>query len=484
MSSARLAGIDAAYLAAELPGNYLHLMAILRLDPTSLPGGYRFEALRAFVEEHLPEIPPLRRRLVEVPFGIDRPRWVEVDDLDLDLHIRRAAVPSPGGARELAAMASEISDRPLDRSRPLWEITVVEGLANGEVALIAKLHHAMTDGLVGVRYMAALLGTEASEPGKPAPPQPAEPAPSELRLLAEAVPEVLSRPLRVVRATGRTLYALASSRVARLWNRAPEPVAAAAAVPWTLFNQRTGSHRTLAFTSVPLARVKAVGSACDATVNDVVLALVAGAARDYLISRNALPAESLVAGIPASTHREGDELANSYTLLFPTLATDRADPVERLCAIRDSAAREKSGRRPAGGEDLVSEWVDIPPPWLYGVLARLYVDGHFIERLSHPFFNLLVSSVPGPAVPLHFAGARITGIHPLGPIYDGLLLNVTAIGGAEAVDIGLMACRRGVADVWEFAEAMEGALADLESALAARLRRDASPSLAATHATS
>jgi len=465
MPPARLSGIDAAYLAAELPGNCLHLMAILRLDPATLPGGYRFEDLRSFMEAHLPEIPPLRRRLVEVPLGIDRPRWVEVDDLDLDLHVRRAAVPSPGGARELAAMASEISERPLDRRRPLWEITVVEGLASGEIALVAKLHHAMMDGMVGVRYMAALLGTGSDS--APVPAAPAQAVPGQLRLLAESVPEVLARPLRLARATGRTLVALTTSRLSALWSgeRRPEPEAAEPAVPWTLFNRRTSPHRTIAYTSVPLERVRAVGRSLDATVNDVVLALVSGAARSYLLAHDALPAEPLVAGTPASTHREGDARANAYTLIFPSLATDLDDPVARLCAIRDSARRAKAGRRPTGGDDLLSEWIDIPPPWLFGALAHLYVDGHLLERLAHPFFNLLVSSVPGPAEPLRFAGARITGIHPLGPIYDGLVLNVTAIGGAEAIDIGLVACRRGLPDVWEFAEAMEGALGELECAL-------------------
>jgi len=473
MPSTRLSGIDAAYLAAELPGNHLHLMAILRLDPVSVDGGYSFDRLRAFMEDRLPEIPPLRRRLVEVPFGIDRPRWVETDDIDLDLHIRRAALPSPGSARELATMASEISDRPLDRSRPLWEITVVEGLASGEIALIAKLHHAMMDGMVGVGYLAALLGSDGARSKKSSDERPAEPVPSDIQLLAEAVPEVLSRPFRLARATGRSLFSLLSSSVAEFASgqsaeAAPEPDAV---VPQTLFNQRTGPHRTLAYASVPMARVREVCDAADATVNDVVLALVSGAIRRYLADRDALPEESLVAGIPASTHREGDELANSYTLLFPSLATDRVDPFERLCAIRDSSRAQKASGRPtgsAGGEDLMSEWVDIPPPWLYGAFAKLYVGSHVIERMDNPFFNLLISSVPVPPIPLTFAGMKVTGIHPLGPIYDGLLLNITALGCSDSVDFGLLACRDGVPGVWEIAEAIEKSLDELARAVGDR----------------
>jgi diacylglycerol O-acyltransferase len=476
MPSIRLSGIDAAYLAAELPGNHLHLMAILRLDPTSVDGGYSFDRLRTFMQDRLPEIPPLRRRLVEVPFGIDRPRWVETHDIDLDLHIRRAALPTPGSARELAALASEINGRPLDRSRPLWEITVVEGLASGEIALIAKLHHAMMDGMVGVRYLAALLGSDGTRAKKSGNERPADPVPSDIQLLAEAVPEVLSRPFRLARATGRTLFSLLSSRVAEFASGEASESAAVpdAIVPQTLFNQRTGPQRTLAYASVPMARVREVCDAADATVNDVVLALVSGAIRRYLADRDALPEESLVAGIPASTHREGDELANSYTLLFPTLATDRDDPFERLCVIRDSSRAQKATSRPAGngggsdGADLMSEWVDIPPPWLYGAFAKLYVGSHVIERMDNPFFNLLISSVPVPPIPLTFAGMKVTGIHPLGPIYDGLLLNITALGCADSVDFGLLACRDGVPGVWEIAEAIEESLDELSCAVADR----------------
>jgi len=467
MSPKRLSGIDAAYLAAEIPGNHLHLMAILRLDPASLDGGYDFERLRAFMRARLPEIPPLRRRLVEVPFGIDRPRWVETDDIDLDLHIRRAALPSPGSAHQLAGMASEIGDRPLDRSRPLWEITVVEGLASGEIALIAKLHHAMMDGMLGVRYLAALLGSDGPRAKQAARERPEDPVPSEIRLIAEAVPEVLSRPFRLARATGRTLFSLISSRVDRLVRGegdAPHPPSDAV-VPQTVFNRRTGPRRALAYTSVPMTAVRTICHATGATVNDVVLALVSGAVRSYLLDRGELPAESLVAGIPASTHREGDDLANSYTLLFPTLATDREDPLERLCAIRDSSREQKASGRPVAGDDLMTEWVDIPPPWLYGAFAKLYVGTHIIERMDNPFFNLLISSVPVPAIPLTFAGMKVTGIHPLGPIYDGLLLNVTALGCADNVDFGFVACRDGVPGVWEIAESIGKSLGDLSRAV-------------------
>ncbi|MBW2419172.1 MAG: wax ester/triacylglycerol synthase family O-acyltransferase [Deltaproteobacteria bacterium] len=473
MPSRRLNGFDAAYLSSEVPGNYLHLMAILTLDPSEMPGGYSFEKLRAFMQERLPLIPPLRRRLVEVPFGIDRPRWIEEEQIDLDLHVRRAAVPSPGGARELSAMAAEIAERPLDRSRPLWEIVVVEGLTGGQVGLIAKLHHAMMDGMVGVRYMALLLGDrevdlrEASEESVWATSEP-----SDLRLLAEALPEVMSRPYRLARVTTRALFSMAAGRVSRLFSdeetaESAEEAASERVVPHSFFNVRTGPYRRIAYTAVDLSTVKAIGRAFDATVNDVVLAMVGAAVRRYLIERDSLPEDSLWAGIPASTHEEGDELANAFTLMFPTLATDLEDPAARLCAIRDSSRREKARARPEGsggrGGDA-SGLADIPPPWFYHALARLYVGARLAERMDQPFLNLLVSSVPGPPIPLTFAGAPITGIHPLGPVYDGMSLNITAIGREKSVDIGLVACRDGVPELWSIVEGLEEALAELQRA--------------------
>jgi len=464
MSLARLSGLDAAYLAAEVPGNHLHLMAVIRLDPSTVAGGYSFEKLREFMLDRLPIVPPLRRRLVEVPLSLDRPRWIEVDEIDIDLHLRRAAVPEPGGPLELASMAAEVSDRALDRSRPLWEIVVVEGLASGEIALLAKLHHSMMDGITGVGYMAALMGAIPStgaraplESDSAKPPRPA--APSDLALLVEAVPNALLRPLRLARTTGRTVFSLIRDRLTN--EQEPTEETLGTPVPASIFNRRSSPHRSVAFLSLPMQRVKTLGSAFDCTVNDVILALVAGASRRYLARRGNLPAEPLVAAIPASTHGEGDDLANAYTLLFPGLATHLADPAARLRAIRDDSRRRKRAR-PRGGGGWLSEWVDIPAPWLFHVLARLYVQTHLVERMT-PFFNILVSSVPGPPIPLYFAGARITGLHPLGPVYDGMLLNVTAIGREDRLDVGLAACRKGVPALWELADGLEQALDELEA---------------------
>jgi len=344
--------------------------------------------------------------------------------------------------------------------------------------------------MVGVRYMASLLGgddeRDVSGPrdceatDSPEAKKDASAEPSELQILAEALPENLIRPYRLTRAIGKTLVSLASGYISNALANEPTGKPSEALpeviVPHSIFNKRASSHRDVALFKVPLAKVKAVGQFFDATVNDVVLAMVGSAARRYLAERDQLPEESLSAGIPASTHKtEGDDLANAYTLIFPTLATDLDDPVAQLRAIVESSRSAKSVARPVAGQDLMSDWIDIPPPWLYNLLARAYVGFHVVERMTNPFFNLLVSSVPGPTVPLTFAGALITGIHPLGPIYDGMLLNITAIGREENVDIGLVACHDGIPGVWEIAEGMEQALDALVAAV--RADEDAPPQL-------
>ena len=468
MTPRRLTGLDSAFLAAELPGNLLHVMAVLVLDPESIPGGYSFGGFREFIARRLHLVPPLRRRLVEVPFGLARPLWVEEPDLDLELHVRRAAVPSPGGAREVAALAAEIDERPLDRSRPLWELVVVEGLAHGRLAVVAKLHHSMMDGMAGLRHMASLF---SPEPGLDEPPEPAwqRPSrlPSDLELLAGAVPSLLGQPLRAARAGARTLWSGLRDAVRSAAGQEAEPPPTS--VRRMSLNAHTTPHRTVAYTALPLAEVKAAGRPLSATVNDVLLAVVAGALRRYLGPRGELPAEPLVAAVPVSTHVEGEDRANAVTSGSVSLATHLDDPAERLAAIRDSSSHAKRRRRTAVGDSL-AEWLDVPPPLVFSLIARAYTGLGLVDRLPL-VCNVLVSSVNGPPSALYFGGARLVGLYPLGPVYDGMALNVTAIRCGDSLDVGLVACRGLIRDLWEIANAMPEALAELTESGVARAQR-------------
>jgi WS/DGAT/MGAT family acyltransferase len=215
----------------------------------------------------------------------------------------------------------------------------------------------------------------------------------------------------------------------------------------------------VAYVSVPLADIKAVSRAFGTTVNVVVLAMVSGALRRYLIPRGELPEDPLVSAVPASTHKQGDTRANAYTVFGMTLASDREDPAERLRAIHAEA--EKKKRRQQGpGVEALAEWMDVPSPFVFSLAARAYTALGLGERMS-PFFNVVVSNVPGPPMPLYFGGARLLGLHPLGPIFDGYTLNFTTISREDSLDIGLVACRERLPEVWEIASALPEALAEL-----------------------
>ena len=462
MALRRLSGLDSAFLAGERPGNPLHVMGILVLDPSTIPGGHRFDAFRDFLARRLHLLPPLRRRLLEVPGGLARPFWVDEPEIDLDLHLRRAAVPSPGGPREVAAMAARMMERPLDRSRPLWEMEIVEGLEGGRIALLAKLHHAMMDGLAGVELMATLFSPTPDAGAPPAtPPRADEPVPDRLRLLAGAVPWLARQPWRATRASARSVRSLL--RRASQRRSEPEPPALHVARSW--FNVQITPHRAVAYQSLQLAGLRAAGEPAGATVTDVLLAVVSGALRRYLAARGVRPAEPLVAAVPVAVRGKRDERANAVTSVTVSLASELADPAARLLQIRDAMATRKRMRGSTLGEDLAA-WANVPPPVVFSLLAAAYLDLHLAERFD-PICNLVVSSVAGPPRPLHLAGARLLGIHPLGPIYSGMALNVTAISCADSLDIGLVACRGRMPDLWELADGIPEALDELAEAVSA-----------------
>jgi WS/DGAT/MGAT family acyltransferase len=468
MTLRRLSGLDSAFLTAERPGNPVHVMAIMVLDPSTVPNGYSFAGFRDFLAQRLHVVPPLRRRLLTVPGGLARPFWVEEPELDLDHHLYRAAVPSPGDPGELAAMAGEMMEIPLDRRRPLWQMVVVEGLEGGRIAVLAKLHHAMMDGVAGVGHMASLFSTTPEPNELPAPgPRAKARVPGNLALLAGTLPWLARQPLRAARAAAST----AASVLERARPRRGQAAAPAVPVARTWLNAPISPHRAVAYTSLPISEIKALGSATGATVNDVLLAVVAGAVRGYLDARGVLPDEPLAAGVPFTSRKQGDGRANAVSSVTVGLATNLRNPCERLRAIRDATAAAKQQRFRTVGDDLAA-WVEVPPPLFFSLMARAYVDLGLGERFP-PVCNLIVSSVPGSNEPLYFAGNRLIGIHPLGPIYSGIALNVTAMGGGDSVDIGLVGCRGLLPDLWDLCDALPAALKDLAAAVHERPQRSA-----------
>lgn len=459
-----LSGLDAVFLAAEGPANYvIHGMAVMVLDPSTMPAGEPPQIVRQYVRDRISLVPPLQRRLVRVPLGLDVPRWRIDPQVDLDRHIRAARLPAPVTSAALASFVSEVAGRKLDRRFPLWEMYVVEGFEGNRLCIVAKLHHSLMDGAAGMQFMASLFALEPGSPPPPAPgPQVAESRPGDLAMLAGSVGSLARRPLLGARALERTFGA--GLRVARRMvdhrRNGGGPLVLPFSAPRTPFDKPLTQRREIAFTSLSLGKIKDVAHSFDVTVNDVVLAIVAGAMRRFLTSCGELPERQLVAAVPVSLRGgQGTERANLLSVMLTGLATDVEDPVDRLAAIHRTALEAKL-LQSAMGSDLLAQWLDVPMPILFSLATSLYSRLR-LSSLHAPLCNVLVSDVPGPPMSLYFAGARLESIFPLGPIFDGVGLNITAISSGDKLDVGLVACPDRQPGLWSLSSALEPALEEI-----------------------
>ncbi len=443
----RLSGMDAMFLSMEGATAWpQHTLGLMIMDPSSVPG-FGFDTLRNHVESRLDGLPQFRRRIQEVPFRVDRPVWVDDPDFRLDAHLHRAALPSPGGPAELAEVIGVILARPLNRLLPLWEGWYLEGLEGGRVAFIAKTHHAIVDGVSGAGLASVLCDVApepAQLPSKTADGQ-AAPRRSSVELLVRGALSAAVSPPRLAQYLRQTIGG-AITTISHL--RRPEPPPRPLSAPRVSFNGAIGPRREFAYCSLPLDDVKRVKNHFGAKVNDVILAIVAGAIRDYLVKRDALPQRPLLATVPMSTRRPEDvELGNLVHPMVASLATDIDDPVARLAAIHRGMNSAKDL-----AEDLTRKQTvgltDIAPPLLFGALLRAYQAANFEQRLPlHT--NLIISNVPGPPSQLFLAGARVEHIVPVGPLAVGMGLNVTVFSYGDYVDVGVQADPELVDDAWE-----------------------------------
>jgi diacylglycerol O-acyltransferase len=462
----RLSGLDAAFLYIETPTVHMHVCATIVMDPSTVQGGYSLDTVKDLIRERLHLVPPLRRRLATVPFNLHHPVWVEDPDFDLDYHVRRIGCPAPGGEAELAELVGDIASRQLDRSRPLWELWVVENLAGGKVAAVAKMHHCTVDGVSGANMLVHFLDIEAD----PAPQTGVEDGwkpertPSDVELLGRAIVTRVSRPLQLARVLPQTLRAATSFVLARR-RRDGAGMPAPLRSPRTAFNGVITPHRKVAFARIPLERVKAVKNAFGTTVNDVVLAVCSGALRRYLDRNEDLPGRSLTAVVPVSVRTEEQQKqlgTNRVSALFTSLSTDVDDPVERLMAIHEVNKGAKEEHH-AIGAHMLRDWAEFAAPTTFSLAARAYSSLGLAERVPTPY-NLVISNVPGPPIPLYFAGAKLEALYPLGPIMHGLGLNVTVLSYRDTLYWGLIACRELMPDLWDLAAAIPEALAELAEA--------------------
>jgi len=463
----RLGGLDSAFLIFENSTMHMHVGGLMLVDPSTADKPYSFEDYRAYIEKRLPRVPGFRRKLATVPLNLARPMWVEDPDFDLDYHLRRIAAPAPGSYHELADLAGDIASRQLDRSRPLWEMYIVEGLEHGHIGVIAKMHHSTIDGVSGANMMVYLFDLEPNPTEEPeAPDREPERMPSDAELLTYAVRSRLKRRasmFSIIPKAGTAVVNVVRNRRSSDTVNAPAPLTA----PRTSFNGAITAHRKVAYSIANLSDVKAIKNAFGTTVNDVVLAVVGGGLRRYLERKGELPDKSLIATVPISVRPpDGEEDtsvgANKVSAMFTSLATDVADPVERLQKIHEVTKGAKEEHN-AIGADMLQSLTEFAAPRLFGLAMRLYSSSKLADR-GPVIHNLVISNVPGPPFPLYFAGAKMVSLFPMGPVFEGAGLNITVISYMDDIDIGLMVCRESVPDVWDMAADIEESLAELKKA--------------------
>ena len=473
----RLSGLDSAFLSMETPAMHLHVAIAAVIDPTTMSTPYSFDGLKAFVARRLMAEPAFRRRVVEVPFQLNHPIWVEDPHIDLDYHVRRHALPAPGGHRELTDLTGAIVGVPLDRSRPLWEIHVVEGLHDGNVVLIGKIHHAAVDGVSGAELFVHLFdltpdaaGTGDDQDCEPAGrddgatagavPATAERIPSDVELVGHALVSQVRRTVSLPALLGRTVRT-----VTHLVNRHRDPSTVVGAVPLraprTPWSAAITPHRSIAFARVRLSDIRRVRAAFDVKVNDVVLALVSGATRRYLEGRSALPGAPLVGLCPVSVRTEDEHgrQDNRVSAMFVHLRTDIDSVPDRLRAIARTTRGAKEDHNAIGARFL-QNWAEHAAPNTFALASRLYSRLNMADR-HPPIYNLVVSNVPGPDFPLYLDGGRLVAAYPMGPVMEGAGLNVTVLSYMDNVDFGFLAAAELVPDVWDMADHVDAAMSEL-----------------------
>lgn len=464
----RLSGLDASFLYLETPSQLMHVCGVIVLDPSTMPEPYTFDRLQACIDERVHDVPEFTRKIRAVPLGLDHPVWVRDRNFDIERHVHRLAVPSPGGYRELMDLCAHLASLPLDRSRPLWEMWVIEGYRPEEggerVVVFAKMHHATVDGVSGANLLSHLCSIEPEAPPLvPDSPHSHPRDPGKGELLGRAVVGTATRPLTLAK-----VLKPSAELVTKTIGRARQGTAMAApfSAPRTSFNGTITGHRSIAIVDLPLGDIRQVKKATGTTVNDVVLAIAGGALRAYLEGRDELPESSLLATVPVSVRDSSKRTsgANKVSALFTKLGTDVEDPLERLAMLAERNGHAKEHHN-AISADALQDWAEFAAPRTFGLAVRTYASYRLAEK--HPVVhNLVISNVPGPPIPLYFVGARIEVLCPLGPVFHGAGLNITVMSNDGRVHVGVIACRESMPDTDALAQHFPAELARLKKAVA------------------
>jgi len=457
----KLTFTDAAFLYAETPSTPMNIAAVQHLE---LPPGREatyFDDLKAYIESRAELITFMTRKLADTPYGLDHPVWVKDPDFDVDNHVKRTRLPEPGTPDILERVVARLHETPLDRSRPLWQYWLIEGLESGHVAWYTKYHHACIDGMAGQAIMDILFTDRPEIP--PAPPSvsanPAD-APSALDLLWEAARNTTAQSVHLARQFPEMTQAA--------WNLGRRAAAGnlgalAQRAPRTRFNGLVGPYRTVAFGSLPLGAVKALGRTRHCKANDVFMAVCAGAIARYLDERGEAPDRPLIAGAPISLREVGDQtMSNQVSMLLTSLETTTPDPLERMCAIRESTRL---------GKEVVADLAGamVPELSLPGLPLTFRNTVALWERLRLPDvmpppLNLVISNVPGPRRPMYLNGARLLTHYPVSIPAHGCAVNITLQSYQDRMDFSITACLDALPDADRLRDLIIGAWNELQQA--------------------
>lgn len=453
-----LSGADSMFLHMETPEMPMHVGSLNVLD---LPPGYEgnfFEDAKTHLlgRMHLADV--YTRKLALMPFDLSNPVWVEDDNVDLDYHIRHITLPKPGSNTQLQKLVARLHSSLLDRSRPLWEFYIIDGLRSGQVAFYSKVHHAGIDGQAGVALATSMFDTEATgRKIKPARKRPrnnqyqlgmAELAGAALRNTAVQAFKLVKMTPEIFRAAKSVLIPEKNADGKRDWSL-PKTINPFA--PRTLLNVSITNQRSFAARTVPLAEVKQIAKLTGVSLNDVVVGTVAGGLRKYLKELDDLPVKSMSAAVPVSLREAGDSTANNQvSMILMTLASDEPDPLKRLQKINASSASSKSKMSRLKAV-MALDFPMVAAPWLMSGLSSIVGRSKLVDIVP-PIANVLISNVAGIPVQLYFAGAAVVSYYPVSIPAHGMALNVTVQSYNGRLDYGLISCQRAVPDIHELAD--------------------------------
>ncbi len=478
----QLSALDALFLHLETEATPMAVGSCILFTPPAKHKGSFYPKIRDHIVSRMHLAPLFSRRLAFMPFAVATPMWMTVDKVDIAHHIQAIKLPKLGTMAQCEAMIAKLHEGLLDRDRPLWQFTIIEGLATGQVAFYAKIHHAALDGQAGVALAQALLETSPIPTVIDAPDlatgaRKAKAPPSAMKLLGAAFRNTVAQYGKIAKSlpelakTAGAMSALSASAAQALnqtdggKKKAQLDVASLipkglAIGPRTSMNVAISPRRAFKTVRIPLSEIKQIGRAHDAKLNDVVLALCSGALRGYFADDKKMLAKTMIGAVPASLRNPGDTTSsNQVTMMLITLATNMADPAKRMAAI--VAGSTKAKMLTQGMKNIIP--TDLPSlgvPWLMSAISTLYNSDVVANRIP-TVANLVISNVPGPQVPLYMAGATMDAYFPVSIVTHGLGLNVTLHSYNGSLDIGLIACKKAVPDIARFAKAMEAAHQEL-----------------------